>query len=188
MNEVDERSSGVRRPPAIDAARTIGAVARDTIIIERRAARVVLLDADDRVLLLRCQEPGAERAFWITPGGGLEDGETHEQAALRELREETGLIDAELGPCVWTRTHTFPWLNRLYRQQERFYLVRCAGHAVCPMQRTQEELMVLTEHRWWSAPELAAAAGEHFAPRRIAELLEQLLIRPLPHAPIDVGA
>lgn len=158
-----------------------------TNIIDRRAARVVLLDAEDRVLLLRCEEPGAGRAFWITPGGGLEGDETHEQAAVRELREEIGLTGVELGPCVWTRTHTFPWLGRTYRQHERFYLVRCDGHAVCTLRRTEDELMVLTEHRWWSTPELAAATGEHFAPRRIGELLERLLAGPLPQRPIDVG-
>jgi len=157
-------------------------------IIDRNAARVVLLDAADRVLLLRCHEPGADRAFWITPGGGLEDDESHEQAAVRELREETGLEGIELGPCVWTRTHTFPWLKRTYRQHERFFLVRCESHEVCPMQRTKEELIVLTEHRWWSAAELAAASEEHFAPRRIAELLDRLVAMPLPELPIDVGS
>ncbi|MEM9019656.1 MAG: NUDIX domain-containing protein [Planctomycetota bacterium] len=157
-------------------------------IIQRQAARVVLLDSQDRVLLLRCQEPGADRAFWITPGGGLEGGETHEKAAVRELREETGMVDAELGPCIWTREHTFPWLNRTYCQRERFFLVRCDGHEVCADQRTEEERIVLTEHRWWSPPELAAAKDEHFAPRSIADLLMRLIREPLPDQPIDVGA
>jgi len=157
-------------------------------LIERDAARVLLLDRDGRLLLLRCQEPGADRSFWITPGGGLEAGESHEQAALRELYEETGLSGVELGPCVWTRTHTFPWLGRTYRQRERFYLVRIDTHAVDPVGRTEDELMVLIEHRWWSASDIVSAGDASFAPRRLGEFLSALVAGPLPSTPIDVGA
>lgn len=156
-------------------------------IIERDAARVLLVDRDDRVLLFCCQEPGG-RAFWITPGGGLEAGESHEQAALRELREETGLRDVELGPCVWTRTHTFAWLGRTYRQSERFYLVRVEGHAVDPGEHTDEEQQVLIHHRWWSVDEITAARENAFAPSRIGQWVERLLQDGPPTSPIDVGA
>lgn len=158
-------------------------------IHERHAARVLLLDGDDRLLLFRCQEPGAERSFWITPGGGLEDGETHTQAACRELREETGLaVNAiTLGACVWQRTHTFPWLGKTYRQHERFYLMRCDGHAVDPACQTREELMVLTESRWWSAEAIRTARDESFAPRGLGDWLGRLLREGEPESPWDVG-
>lgn len=64
----------------------------------RPAARVLLIDELDRVLLLRAGV--GEGGVWITPGGALEPGETAEQAALRELREETGIEDAALIPVV----------------------------------------------------------------------------------------
>jgi len=157
--------------------------------IDRHAARVLLVDRDDRLLLFRCQEPGADRAFWITPGGGLENSETHEQAAQRELREETGLRVAhcELGPCVWHRVHTFPWLDKVYRQHERFFLLRCDRHDVDPAEHTREELMVLTESRWWSARAIGEATGEQFAPREIAVWLAKLLREGAPDSPWDVG-
>jgi 8-oxo-dGTP pyrophosphatase MutT (NUDIX family) len=157
-------------------------------VIERHAARVLLLDARDRLLLFRCEEPGAGRAFWITPGGGLEPGETHEQAALRELREEAGLVVPDIGPCVWTRTHTFPWLGRVFRQHERFHLLRCQAHQVSVEAHTEEEQRVLTEHRWWSAEAIREASATAFAPRGLADWLGRLLADGPPEAPIDVGA
>ena len=157
-------------------------------IIDRQAARVLLLDRDNRVLLLRCQEPGADRAFWITPGGGLDDGETHEQAAARELYEETGLTGIELGPCVWRRTHTFPWLGKHYRQHERFFLLQIEQHEVITAAHTEEEKLALTAHRWWSVEEIAQATDESFAPRQIGSCLHRVLMEGPPTEPIDVGA
>ena len=156
-------------------------------IIDRDAARVLLIDREDRVLLFRCQEPGADRAFWITPGGGLEPGESHEEAALRELREETGLSGVGLGPCVWVRTHTFPWLGRTYRQRERFYLVRIDSHAVELGGHTEEEQAVLTDHRWWSVGQIGSAEGVAFAPREIGRHLAALIGRAPSGPPIDVS-
>lgn len=155
-------------------------------IIDRDAARILLVDESERLLLFRCQEPGADRSFWITPGGGLEAGETHEQAALRELYEETGLSDVELGPCVWVRTHTFTWLGNTYRQRERFYFVQIAGHEVDCDRHTEEEQMVLCEYKWWSAEDITAATDAQFAPRKLGAHLRELL-RVRPSTPIDVG-
>jgi 8-oxo-dGTP pyrophosphatase MutT (NUDIX family) len=67
----------------------------------RRAARVLLLDEDRRVLLVRFSYHGKNR--WTAPDGGFEDDETHEEAARREVAEETGFEIDELGPWIWTR-------------------------------------------------------------------------------------
>ncbi len=55
------------------------------------SARVLLLDEADRLLLFSCRDESAGITRWYAVGGGVRPGESHEQAALRELREETGL-------------------------------------------------------------------------------------------------
>ena len=99
---------------------------------ERQAVRAVVFDADDRVLLVRFENAVSGEVWWATPGGGVEQGEGDEHALRRELREETGLMEFELGPLVWTRTNTFAWLGRLLDQRERIYLVRTAAHEPAP--------------------------------------------------------
>lgn len=76
----------------------------------RPTARVVLLDDEDRLLMLQIHDPGAIRGpnpitadFWLLVGGGVQPGETYEQAAFREVVEETGIRDVSIGRCVWTQ-------------------------------------------------------------------------------------
>lgn len=153
--------------------------------ILRHAARVVLIDGAGRVLLLkwRLQSGGH---IWITPGGGLGAGESHREAALRELAEEVGLREVPLGPCVWLREHVFPWKGQAYRQRERFYLVRIDAHEVDRSGNDADELRVLEEFRWWKLAELEASS-ETFAPRQIALFLAPLVVGEIPSHPVDVG-
>jgi ADP-ribose pyrophosphatase YjhB (NUDIX family) len=153
--------------------------------ILRHAARVILIDGTDRVLLLKWRLQSGDH-IWITPGGGLTAGEHHSEAALRELSEEVGLRDVTLGPCVWLREHVFNWNGRAYRQRERFYLVRVGAHEVDRSGNDAQELSVLEEFRWWTLAELETSA-ELFAPTRIALFLAPLLAGEIPAHPIDVG-
>jgi 8-oxo-dGTP diphosphatase len=152
----------------------------------RQAARAVVLDPAARILLVRFEFP--TRAVWATPGGGLNAGETHEQAIVRELEEEAGLTDFELGPWIWTREHVFPFESGLWDGQvERYMLVRT--HAFEPAPRfTPDELAAefVTAVRWWTQAELAAA-DDLFAPRRLPELVAALLRDGAPAEPVDVG-
>jgi ADP-ribose pyrophosphatase YjhB (NUDIX family) len=156
-------------------------------LVVRRGARALLLDPDDRILLVRFVNPESGEEFWATPGGGLDPGEDFERGLRRELREETGLEDAPIGPVVWTRRHVFPWAGRTLDQSERIALVRVPAFEPRPA-LTPEQLVDEGVHelRWWTLEELETS-GTNFAPRRIVGFLRQLLEEGVPPAPIDVG-
>jgi ADP-ribose pyrophosphatase YjhB (NUDIX family) len=151
----------------------------------REGVRAVVLDDNDRILLVHFQFP--DWTLWATPGGGVEAGETHEMAIRRELIEEVGLRDVQLGPIIWERTHVFPFAE-FSGQYEKFYLVRTSAHVIEPS-FSPEELMAerLTASRWWSVREIREARDELFAPRQLASLLESLLTDGAPKEVVDTG-
>ncbi|WP_190159899.1 NUDIX hydrolase [Streptomyces litmocidini] len=152
----------------------------------RRVARVVLLDPDDRLLLLHGHEPeDPDDAWWFTPGGGVEGDETREEAALRELAEETGITEVDLGPVLWKRYCSFPFAGRRWDQDEWYYLARLRGTETAPRARalTELETRSLSGLRWWTSAELSAAR-ETVYPTRLAELLRTLLDEGPPGAPV----
>ncbi len=152
----------------------------------RQGVRAVVLDPADRVLLVRFQFP--ETSLWATPGGGIDEGESPEEAIVRELGEEVGLDVLELGPWIWTREHVFPFLDgRWDGQAERFVLVRTPAFEPAP-RFTAEQLAAeyVAGMRWWTPAELEAS-DELFAPRRLPELVAALLRDGPPGEPVDVG-
>jgi TDG/mug DNA glycosylase family protein len=149
----------------------------------RRSSRAVVLDERARILLYRFVSPGGS-SFWGPPGGGLEAGESWEDAMRRELREEIGLDDATVGPVLWTREHRFVW-HRVVRQAERYYLVRADADELTPELGVETE-EGMHEYRWWTPDELASSDVARW-PTRLAELLEDLLEHGPSARPIDAG-
>jgi ADP-ribose pyrophosphatase YjhB (NUDIX family) len=154
--------------------------------IPRPAARVLLLEPAGRVLLVRFEDRETDYAWWATPGGGIRPGETPEAAARREVREETGLWDLSLGPCVWLREFEFTWRGRRYSQREHIFAARVEVFEPTVDGFEPQELDLLPEHRWWSAGEIERST-ERFGPRRLGALLRDLLARGFPPEPIAIG-
>ena len=151
--------------------------------VERPAARALVVDRRGRTLLVLFRDSTGQ-TWWATPGGGVQEAETPERAVRRELAEEAGLVEFELGPEIWTRDHTFAWYGRIFRQRERIYLVRVDEHEPAPT------IDLAAEHvhdvRWWTLAELEAA-DEELVPRSLPQRLRELLEHGAPPEPIDVG-
>jgi 8-oxo-dGTP pyrophosphatase MutT (NUDIX family) len=151
----------------------------------RLAARAVVLDPEDRILLVHWVNEDHDIDVWLTPGGGVDDGEDGEAALRRELREEAGLDDFVAGPMIWTRRHAFPWYGREIEQRETFVLVRTP-----PFEPRPDPAALAVEGvqdlRWWTVDEIEAS-GETFAPRDLARLLRDLVQNGPPAQPRDTG-
>lgn len=152
----------------------------------RAAVRALLVDEHDRLLLVRFEFPTA--TVWTLPGGGLDAGESDEAGLRRELREELGLVDVEIGPHVWTREHVIPMRTGHDGQRDHIHLVRVAHFDPEPeigWEALRDELV--HELRWWTLAEIAAATDVLFAPRRLADLARAVLAEGPPATPVDTG-
>ncbi|GLZ12576.1 DNA mismatch repair protein MutT [Actinomadura sp. NBRC 104425] len=154
----------------------------------RRSARVLLVDDSERILLFRfLRERGRPDLghFWITPGGGVDGGEDLRAAAVRELREETGLAVApdELGPhvAVTSGYADLGWARGVFRDD--FFLHRTAAYEIDTSGFQTVERTQITGHRWWTLDELRAA-DEPVYPLGLPPLLADLLAGRVPDEPV----
>lgn len=156
-------------------------------MIRRRVVRAVMLTPDRHVLLMRVQEPISGNEFWVTPGGGLEPGESDEDALRREVAEETGATRFSVDRLVWTRNCEFTWDNRDYSQNEYFYLVHTDPfEPVMDGNPAKGEASAFREFRWWSVDEIGRSE-ETFSPRDFHSLLESLSRNGPQDEPADVS-
>jgi ADP-ribose pyrophosphatase YjhB (NUDIX family) len=152
---------------------------------ERLTARVLLFDAQGRILLMkgRVASQPDRPGEWFTVGGGVEAGETLEIAAAREIREESGIEDARVGPVVWRRN----LILRLERDDpvvfREFYLVaRCAGAEPRRDGWDAAERALIDDIRWWTLDELRATA-EPVHPPGLAQMLPDIAAGRYPPTP-----
>ena len=115
--------------------------------------------------------PAATGRGGAPPGAESSPGESHEQALTRELLEEIGLQELEVGPLLFEHVGQFPWAKRLYRQRNVTYLVRVEEHE--PRATVDLSAEGVAEVRWWTLAELAASQ-EQFAPPDLLERVRNL--------------
>jgi 8-oxo-dGTP pyrophosphatase MutT (NUDIX family) len=153
------------------------------MVIERNAVRAIVLTPELKVLLMRIRPPQGGDWFWITPGGGLEAGESDEVGLRRELNEELGLERFDVGPLVWRRQHTFDWGGARICQREQYRIVHVDEFE--PRMTDAVEARILDRFRGWPTDELAMAR-EALTPRTLAEIVARYLVHGAPAHITDV--
>ncbi|MGH9246574.1 MAG: NUDIX hydrolase [Acidimicrobiales bacterium] len=142
----------------------------------RICAKVLLVDRRNRVLLFS----GIDRTLpddppvWFPVGGGANDGEPVEAAAIRETVEETGFHIDQLGPVVSRRRAQWTFEGTLFDQDEAYFLVRTTAFDPVDHGWTDVEKATVVGHRWWSLDELRQT-DEVVYPDDLVRLLERIL-------------
>ncbi|MGN6792397.1 MAG: NUDIX hydrolase [Streptosporangiaceae bacterium] len=144
-------------------------------LVIRPAGRVVLLDPDDRVLLMRYDDGPPNGVHWSTPGGGLNPGEDFAAGAARELAEETGWHDVALSGEIHRWTHAMEYDDAIVRQVERFFLARTdrPEREITGVEAAHESDGIAT-WRWWTLDDLETT-DEAIWPAELAELIRDAL-------------
>jgi 8-oxo-dGTP pyrophosphatase MutT (NUDIX family) len=164
---------------------------RDLPVIERDAVRVVVRDSDERTLLFHTHDVlrPAFGTWWELPGGGLDPGETYLDAAIRELREESGIVvvPEQVGPPVWRRTGAFRHRQVRHLQREIVVLVELGrpGPEISEAERLDYELEDYFGYRWWPIEDLIHSP-ERFYPGKLPHYLPHLLAGEQVDEPLEV--
>jgi 8-oxo-dGTP pyrophosphatase MutT (NUDIX family) len=122
------------------------------------AGGVVTNDKHELLLIFR-------RGKWDLPKGKLDNGETLEQCAVREVGEETGLRNIELHKKITTTYHTYTQFGKHILKESHWYRMQCHTEQKLVPQ-TEEDI---TEIKWVSNPDL-----KKYTPKTYQTIIEVL--------------
>jgi 8-oxo-dGTP pyrophosphatase MutT (NUDIX family) len=151
----------------------------------RMTVKLLLVDEEDRLLLIHASDPRTGETFWYPVGGGVEDGESLQQAAGREAHEEAGLTALPVGTPVWTRDHTYRFDGRSMEVHEDWLLHRVEHFEPAPLGLSEYETECIVGFRWWHAEELSGTT-ETVYPPALGDHLSALLRDGPPRVPLDL--
>lgn len=143
----------------------------------RRVSRIILLDENDSFLLMKTASPrlAVPTIRWITPGGGVDEGETHTEGAIRELFEETGLRVSEVGDPVHTISGSATFDDgHVQTTYAEFFVVRTTRFEISRENWLDYEHSEILDVRWWNLEELDAS-DEPFGPQDLSSVIARVI-------------
>jgi 8-oxo-dGTP pyrophosphatase MutT (NUDIX family) len=140
----------------------------------RKSSRLLVLNENHQILLFQFTHTNdalAGQSYWATVGGGLEEGETFEQAACRELYEELGVVRQNVGNHVATRNFEMMLPSaEVVISDERLFIVFIKNEEVNTANWSEHEKLVISKSRWWTFDELSQT-NEIVYPNNIPNIL-----------------
>ncbi len=155
---------------------------------KRLAARVVLLDRTGRIFLVNAEDPldPFKPCWWEIPGGGIGRGEDSASAAARELYEETGIDNVEMGPVIWIQHVQFSFGGYHFDSHEKIHVAWCDGGTYQPRHLEALEAAAFLGADWWTLEELLDSE-EPVLPELLREHLGPIVSGDLPEIPLDIS-
>jgi 8-oxo-dGTP pyrophosphatase MutT (NUDIX family) len=141
-------------------------------VLRRDVVRGLVFDDDGRILLLRWRDPVTGKEFFEPPGGQREPGESHEGALIREIAEESGLVDVEVHGEIGVIDHAFTFAGKDYDCVERYFSCRVTGPGRTELSLDAVEATGVVGAEWFTPGELATLEVDVLEPPQLRALVE----------------
>ena len=154
----------------------------------RKNARVILINEFNEIYLFKfhfefLQE---DKTLWVTPGGGVEEGETFEEGLQRELYEELGLDIIIDEPYAFFRR--IPFISASgeeFISDERYFIIKDFHETISFDHMSSGEMALTKDGRWWSADDISSSDEEFFA-EDLEDILNDIINDALPNTPQEI--